>query len=223
MCTRYGFVEFSELGKLDIGSMIKDLKMQPRYNIAPNTQVPVIRFEQGTQVNEMMYWGFPLPDGKPVLNARMETIQEKPMFAATFKRQRCIMPGDCFYEFAKIPGQKEMQAYKITNRNGGKLFMAGLWKDSVNETGRIKRVCMCTTEPNSLIAEIHDRMPVILTPDQLEEWLMSGEIVGPAYEKYKCPYPSDLLACEEVNEFVNNVRNEGPKCWDKPKKENLLF
>ena len=228
MCSRYAWVDPSLLDK-GTSPMTTDAAtppaFQPRYNIAPNTFITTIRAENGQRVTEEMFWGFTNPYGKPLINARIETIKEKPLFSAAFKRQRCVMPADCFYEWIKEQGKRK-QPIRFSNKTDKLLYLAGIWKDSMDATGRIKVCAICTSAPNSLVAPIHDRMPLALTPDKVEMWLAGGELNGRDYEKFKVPYPAELLKSIELDTYVNNVNHEGPRCWtprQKEKEEATLF
>lgn len=149
----------------------------PRYNIPPGTDIPVIRQSQeGKRVLHLLRWGLvphwskDLSIGAKLNNARGESIAEKPAFRDAFKRRRCLVPASGFYEW-KTEG-KIKQPYYISLKSREPMAMAGLWESWTAPDGSILRtVCIITTRANALIASIHDRMPVIISPEKWQEWL----------------------------------------------------
>lgn len=149
----------------------------PRYNIPPGTDIPVIRQSpEGQRVLHLLRWGL-VPHwakdpaiGNKLNNARAETVAEKPAFREAFKRRRCLIPASGFYEW-KSEG-KLKQPYYISLKSGAFLAMAGLWETWQSPAGELLRTCaVLTTGPNALMQPIHDRMPVILTPEHWQAWL----------------------------------------------------
>lgn len=149
----------------------------PRYNIPPGTDIPVIRFSpEGKRVLNMLRWGL-VPHwakdpsiGAKLNNARGESVAEKPSFRDAFKRRRCLIPADGFYEW-KTDG-KIKQPYFISLKSGEPMAMAGLWESWTEPGGSILRtVCVVTTSANALMEPIHDRMPVIISPENWRAWL----------------------------------------------------
>jgi putative SOS response-associated peptidase YedK len=148
--------------------------------------------------------------GYSTINARCEDVENKPAFREAFKRRRCLIPLDNFYEWKKL-GPKEKQPYAIALKDGGLMAMAGLWetwRSPAKET--IRSATIITCPPNELVAELHDRMPVILPPEAWSVWL--GEEPADA-ERLKAllePYPAEDLAMWPVDKRVGNVRNNDP-------------
>ncbi len=151
---------------------------QPRYNLAPTSAVLVVRAGMDGWSADMMRWGLVPSWWKDAtklpsltFNARAETIATKPTFRSAFKRRRCIVPADGFYEW-KATGGKVKQAFYIHSRDPEKVFaFAGVWELWETADGAMESCTIITTEPNALMAEIHTRMPVILSPHTFEEWL----------------------------------------------------
>lgn len=149
----------------------------PRYNIPPGTDIPVIRQSpEGKRVLHLLRWGL-IPHwaknpsiGAKLNNARGETVAEKPSFREPFKRRRCLIPADGFYEW-KTEG-KTKQPYYISLKAGEPMAMAGLWESWKAPDGNILRtVCIVTTRANTVMEPIHDRMPVIISQENWKDWL----------------------------------------------------
>jgi putative SOS response-associated peptidase YedK len=196
---------------------------EPRFNVAPTEDVYVVRSDGHVRRLEQLHWGlvpFWAKDpsvGSRMINARAEGIAEKNAYKRSFRTRRCIIPADGFYEWAVVPGQKKKQPMYIQRVDGEPLAFAGLWevwrsKEQPDE--RLQSCTIITGEPNEKIAEIHDRMPVILPPSAWDRWLdpefddvdLLGELLVPA--------PSSLLTLHPVGFDVNNVRNDGPHLVD---------
>ena len=183
---------------------------QPRYNVCPTDPIDTIVGRDGQRELVSMRWGLvprwwskTITDVKmATFNARAETVETKPFFRDAFKRTRCLIPVSGFFEWQDTTGGK--QPWYFTARDGSPaLTVAGLWDEWKNrETGeRLKSCTMIITEPNDFVAEVHDRMPVLLTEKQFEPWL-SGE----AGMEYLKPAPNDFLQRWPVSKRVNSSR-----------------
>ena len=191
--------------------------MQPRYNIAPSQQIAVIR--QDSEGNNQLFdahWGL-IPSwakdasiGSHTINARAETIHEKPAFRHAIRYRRCIIPASGFYEW-RHEGKKASPLY-IRMKDGQPMCFAGIWEHWKPEEGEeIESCSIITTSSNSLIKSIHDRMPVILCPGDFDLWLNRNmhdpEKLKPLYQ----PYPADLIEMYPVSPLVNSPRNDSPE------------
>jgi putative SOS response-associated peptidase YedK len=187
----------------------------PRYNIAPTQPVAAVRLDQKGE-RELTYfqWGL-IPSwakdpaiGSRMINARSETAADKPSFRAPFKRRRCLLPASGFYEWQKLNGGKQPTYIRPA---GDELFgLAGLWDMGHDLDGGLLETCtILTTTPNELIAPIHNRMPVIIDPDDYSMWLDPGENPLDALHLLR-PYPSQAMQAYAVSTAVNNPRNESP-------------
>lgn len=193
--------------------------MQPRYNIAPTQPVAAVRASPDSMVREMalLHWGlipFWAKDpniGNRMINARSETADEKPAFRAAFKRRRCLVVADGFYEWKKQEGGK--QPFYIRLRDRRPFAFAGLWEFWKGEDeAAIESCTLLTTAPNEFIQSLHNRMPVILHPNDYEVWL-DPEIQEPDVLKpLLSSYPSQQMAAYPVSRFVNSPKNDGPQC-----------
>jgi putative SOS response-associated peptidase YedK len=183
---------------------------QPRFNVCPTTTIDAIVAEDGKRELIRARWGLvpgwwkkPLKELKlATFNARAETVEEKPMFRSAFKRKRCLIPVSGYYEWQDTPGGK--QPWYFTARDGSPaLSIAGLWDEWTNpETGKPLKSCtMIITEPNKFVAEVHDRMPVLLTEKQFDPWL-----TGEAGVEYLKPAPNNFLQKWPVSKRVNSSR-----------------
>jgi putative SOS response-associated peptidase YedK len=208
--------------------------MPPRYKISPTATISTVRLVAGRRVFEPMRWGFvpgwwllgTEPTNPATFNARVETVARAPFFRSAFKRKRCLIPVSGYYEWSDTPGSR--QPYYFARRDGSVMTIAGLWDEWRNpDTGESIRSCtMIVGEPNKLVAEVRDRMPVILEPRQFEPWL-SGEaglkLLKPAAEKVLNKHPvskrvnraapgdSDETLIEEVAPPAGISPYAGPK------------
>lgn len=226
MCGRFAlYVTLEELADLfDLPALPE--KFAPRYNIAPTQPVGIVRTNPQTHAREWVFalWGL-IPSwskdpsiGARMINARAETVDEKPSFRAAFKRRRCIVPASGFYEWMKQGSGK--QPYFITSTGGEILGFAGLWESWSGPNGEeIESCTILTTDANEQIARLHNRMPVILAPEDYDEWLGAGGDASPTVlsqlKHLFRPFPAEALALYPVSTYVNSPRNEGEACIER--------
>ncbi|MBI3972324.1 MAG: SOS response-associated peptidase [Chloroflexi bacterium] len=189
---------------------------QPRYNVAP-AQTVITVTDDGVRHLEQMRWGL-IPSwakdpkiGSRMINARAETLAEKPAFRNALKRRRCLIPADGFYEWTERAGRK--QPMRITLRSGEPFAFAGLWESWTPsaEATPVRTCTIVTTSPNALMATIHHRMPVILTPEAEAIWL-DPSIADPAkLLPLLVPYPADEMVAYPVSSLVNSPANDSPQ------------
>ena len=193
-----------------------------RYNIAPQSEILVVRDRPGVgRVGQLVRWGL-IPRwardasiGLKLNNARAETVAEKPSFKASFERHRCLIPANGFYEWQALSedGKVRKQPWLIRPADDGEFFaMAGLlsaWKSPDGQD--IVSACVITTTPNSLMAPIHDRMPVLLAAGQFEAWLDRAYRDVGALGQWLAPAPAQGMRAHPVSTRVSNARNEGPE------------
>lgn len=194
---------------------------EPRYNIAPTQNVLVVT-QNGARHLEFYHGGL-IPSwakdpaiGSRMINARAETLAEKPSFRTALRRRRCLLPADGFYEWQAIPAGEGKKAVKIPTylrRRDQEMFaFAGLWDEWLAPDGSPLRSCtIVTTAPNALTAPIHDRMPVILRPEDEALWL------DPATEPAELtsllvPYPAEWMEAYAVSRAVNAPTVDAPEC-----------
>lgn len=189
----------------------------PRYNVAPTQPVPVVVLEGGERHFRLMRWGFwPgwLKDPKDfplVINARVETIQEKPTFRGALRHRRCVFLADGFYEWRREGTGRAARRtpFMIRRVDGAPMALAGLWETWAGADGsEIDTAAIVTTGANGVLAAIHDRMPAILAPETIAPWLDTrGVEAGPAAALCR-PCPEDWLTLDPVSARVGDVRND---------------
>ncbi|GMV83719.1 MAG: DUF159 family protein [Planctomycetota bacterium] len=210
MCGRFGFNTakklIAEVFGLDEGNL-PDLPA--RYNIAPTLDIPVVR-RDGRRKLDMLRWGWKPGWSKTVLvNARSESAAEKPTFRKALAERRCIIPASGFYEWKREKASK--QAFWIHRKDDQPLAFAGLWTTEQDDDGNSREACLIlTTGPNKVMEPIHDRMPVILAPDDLDAWLEGTA----GFQDLMQPCPAAWLRADAVGSYVNSVKHQGPKCLE---------
>jgi putative SOS response-associated peptidase YedK len=187
-----------------------------RYNVAPTQPVMSIVDGPGRKMDVLQWglvpsWAKELPAGGGLINARAETIAEKPSFRHAFRTRRCLVPADGFYEWRR-DGRVKIPTY-VRLRSKDPFAFAGIWEKWVGPGGREIRTCaIITTEPNALMKPIHNRMPVILKPKDEQEWLALGTSdVGRLLGMLR-PYPVEEMEAYEVSRFVNSPTNDSAEC-----------
>ncbi len=179
MCGLYSFRSSAEETR-SLLNYLERPEFPPRRYVTPGSPIAIVRVEQGQRHFALVRWGFipswvkEIKPGKPLINARGETVAEKPSFRNAMKRRRCLIPADGFYEWqGDIPGRK--QPYFIHRPGNGLFAFAGLWEHWMGADGsEIETGVIITTEPNREIARVHTRMPVVIEPEDYETWL-TGE------------------------------------------------
>ena len=224
MCGRYSLTSPVEAMRALFG--FDELpNLQPRYNIAPTQDVPVIRGrEDGGRELTMLRWGLvpswakEVTASAPLINARGETVAEKPSFRDAFAKRRCLMPADGFYEWRKAEAGAK-QPYRIALPDDTPFAFAGIWERWQSAQGEVLESCaLITTAASPQIADIHHRMPVILKPETYDSWLAQPSLpLIAAYEGTLRTYP--------IGTAVNKVVNDDSSLWEEevvaPKAEQL--
>lgn len=180
-----------------------------RYNIAPSQPVGVVRAVQDARRLDLMTWGL-VPHwakdrkiGNRLINARAETVAEKPAFRAAYRQRRCLLPASGYYEWQGDKAPK--QPYFITPTDGSVLAFAGLWEQWQGAEQSLLSCTIITTTADAALAGIHQRMPVIIAPENYDRWLLDGD------RDLLAPYPGELLSARAIGTAVNDPRNEGPE------------
>lgn len=209
-------------------------RLEPSFNVAPTNEVYAVRARDGVRQLAPLRWGLvpfwskDLKTGSRMINARSETVATKPAFRKAYEQRRCLIPADGFYEWAKVeaaegadgPKSKKpkKQPYFISRPDGEPIVFAGLWerwrprledgKTIDDSADPIETCTILTCAPNAVMAEIHDRMPVLIPPRFWDDWLApetDPELIAGLLR----PAPDDLLSLVPVSTAVNNVRNKG--------------
>jgi putative SOS response-associated peptidase YedK len=190
---------------------------RPRYNAAPTDQLPIILRDRDTGERHLNvlrwglipFWARDAKIGYSTINAKAETVAEKPAFREAFNSRRCLVPADGFYEWHKV-GAKAKQPYRISMRDGATFAFAGLWERwNDRASGELVRsFTIVTTTPNAICAPIHDRMPVILEPSSYGQWLGDEPADAVRLLMMLRPYPAERMTAYPVSARVGNVRND---------------
>jgi putative SOS response-associated peptidase YedK len=196
--------------------LFSDLDGPPRYNVAPTQTVPIVRPDaERRRTLAAVRWGLVPSWAKEVkgagfINARAETVATKPAFRSAFKKRRCLVLADGYYEWQAVGKQK--QPYFIRRRDDRPFGFAGLWECRHGEDGTDLESCaVITTTANERTRSVHDRMPVILDPAEWDAWLASDATPNDL-EALLRPYPSEALAVDPVSPLVNSAKNDLPEC-----------
>jgi putative SOS response-associated peptidase YedK len=207
---RYGIVE---------GLDVRDNRVHnypPRWNAAPSQELLVIRrnHQTGEVSLDPLRWGL-IPywcedprGGRKPINAKCETVDRLPMFRDAYRRRRCILPVDGFYEWKAIKGEKAKQPYAIAMKDGQPFGIGGLWENwNDPATGEwIRTFALITTHANELVAEIHNRMPLILAPSDFNRWLSED----PDVHNLLRPFPAEPMRIWPISTRVNKPENDDP-------------
>jgi len=192
-------------------------ELPPRYNIAPTQPIAVVA-NNGENKIEFFHWGlipFWAKDptiGNRMINARAETLAEKPSFKNAFQRRRCLVLADGFYEWRKNPNKTKTPMY-IQMESRDPFAFAGLWESWRSPEGETILSCtIITTEPNELMTTIHNRMPVILPSEAYDQWLDPAEQKAEQLQGLLKPYPAELMIAYPISTLVNNPSNDMPDC-----------
>ncbi len=220
MCGRFTLALEHERLLLQYGFLEVDFTFRPRYNIAPTQESPVVAIDEGARVMRLMRWGL-VPSwskdetiGSKLINARGETVREKPSFRTSFRKRRCLVPATGYYEWKELPGSLPTRKLKspmyFSIRGGEPFAFAGLWDAWERFDGkRLVTFTIITTEPNAFAAEVHNRMPVILRKQDEELWLAGDDEQAAGLLR---PYPDNDLSVYEVAKVVNSPGNDTPEC-----------
>lgn len=220
MCGRY--VSSSPPDKLAayfdaaLGASLPD---SPNFNVAPTLDVPVVLVSEDVRRIEAFHWGlvpFWAKDpkvGNRMINARAEGLASKNAYRVAFRKRRCLVPADGFYEWVAVPGAKRKQPVYITRPDGEPFAFAGLWESwrPGDDDLPLQSFTIITGEPNDKIAAVHDRMPVMLAPGDWQRWLDPDFDDTDALEELLVPAPPALTTFVAVSTEVNKVANQGPR------------
>ncbi len=217
MCGRFALglppKSIAEQFQLDF---VPDMKL--RYNIAPTQEVASIVHDKNTNKHllKMFRWGLiphwakDIKIGAKLINARSETVADKPAFRSAFSYRRCLIPATGFYEWERKKQTK--QPYYIKMRDDQLFAFAGLWERWKGEEEEINSCTILTTEANEVIKMIHDRMPVILKHEDYDTWIDTDIIYEKRLELLLSPYPPEQMDIYPISTYVNKPQNDDPKC-----------
>jgi putative SOS response-associated peptidase YedK len=193
---------------------------RPRFNLAPTQMMPVVP-NDGQRMLDAFRWGL-IPGwakdasiGNKLINARCETVAEKPSFRAALKRRRCLVLVDGFYEWKQTT--KPKTPFFFHRKDGKPFALAALWEEWKSpETGEVVRTCaLITTGPNGVMAPFHDRMPVVLSPEGQQQWLRPEPVDAAELQPLLVSCPDEVLEAYEVARVVNSPTNDVPACIER--------
>lgn len=218
MCGRFTLTATPEMLQDAFPEFKIPSQIAPHYNIAPTHPVAVIP-NDGRHSLDFFSWGL-IPSwakdisiGNNLINARGETLAEKPSFRSAYRRRRCLILADGFYEWQAVPGQKGKVPQYIRLKSGDPFAFAGLWEQWFSPDGsEIRSAAIITTEPNELMQAIHNRMPVILPRTAYDMWLDPAEKEPASLQHLLVPYPAEQMVHYPVSRMVNTPGNDSPEC-----------
>lgn len=236
MCGRYvSAAPVDDLAKY-FSATTPEHTLEANFNVAPTTDVYAVRADKGERALATMRWGLvpfwakDLKIGSRMINARSETVADKPAFRRAFTKRRCLVPASGFYEWQKIEGQKAKQPFLIHRADEEPLVFAGLYEfwhpkdDDGNDVPDADVVVSCTiltTEANKTMEPVHDRMPVMLAPGVWDDWLDPASDLD-FVSSLMVPAPESLLTMYPVSTAVNSVRNKGAELVEQVKRQEEL-
>jgi putative SOS response-associated peptidase YedK len=220
MCGR--FTRTAEIPEIAVQFGVKEVAsdLGPSYNIAPTQDIAVIISEGERQLVQVRWglipsWADDPKIGNKLINARAETLVEKPSFKNAFRKRRCLIVADGFYEWQKSGATKKPIYIRL--KSGRPFGFAGLYETWISPDGEEVTTCtIITTEPNELMKPIHNRMPVIIPKDKEDIWLHTDSYEEELVELLK-PYPANLMEAYEVSRMVNSPGNNSPECIEPAK------
>lgn len=218
MCGRFT-LQYSGEMLAQIFGVKSVMDIRPRYNIAPTQLVPVVRTspKDNTLHIDFLKWGL-IPSwakdpfiGNHLFNTRSETVDQKPSFRTAIKHRRCIVPASGFYEWQEIGGKKHPLYIKL--KDDILMMFAGIWDHWKNPDGNItESFLILNTSSNKLINPLHNRMPVILDPQNKDTWLDNQVVTPEQLKPFFTAYPSEKMEMYQVRDLVNSPRNDTPEC-----------
>lgn len=218
MCGRYSLAQPTQLisRRFRLDEMIAE--PAPRYNIAPTEEAAVVVGEAARRILRAMKWGL-VPSwakdpsiGARLINARSETLEEKPAFRSAYRRRRCLVLADGFYEWRPSPSGRGKLPVRFVLADGEPFALAGLWEEWRPAAGEpLRTFTIVTTAANARVAACHDRMPVVLRPEGEEVWL-APESGREALAALLTPYPEAEMRDYPVSPRVNSAAHDSPEC-----------
>ncbi len=217
MCGRFSLTADADTLQAVFNLETAPVSCGPRYNIAPTQPVAVVLNREGSRRPDAFRWGL-VPAwakdksiGNKMINARAETVAQKPSFKRPLQKQRCLILADGFFEWQKIPGGKLPVYVHLKDRRP--FALAGLWECWTSPAGEIIHSCaIITTTPNALLLPVHNRMPVILPAPAIETWLAPVEQSPATLLPLLQPFPAEEMAFYPVSRVVNSPANDVAAC-----------
>jgi putative SOS response-associated peptidase YedK len=213
MCGRFRLTRADRLAERFDADIAEEF--HPRYNIAPSQAIAVVRASDSRRVIASMRWGLIPNWAKDAsiaqINARSETLFERPAFKESLERRRCLIPADGFYEWKR--SGREKQPFHFGMKDDSLFAFAGIWDRWQSPDGTIVQSCaILTTTPNELLCDVHNRMPVILGAENYQEWLRAPLSDCGSLRHLLIPFEAAMMKRFPVGSCVNDVQNDTPEC-----------
>lgn len=214
MCGRYMLARDAQSLAEEFGIAAPE-HLVPRYNIAPTQPTLIVREEEKRRLATLVRWGLvpfwaeDIAIGQRLINARAETVADKPAFRAAFRRRRCLVPADGYYEWQIIDGRK--QPYWITAADRRCFALAGLWELWQRDGSELQTMSLLTCAANQRLSKVHNRMPVIIERAHYGTWL-AADTPPAALQALLIPAADEIFVVQAVSSRVNSARNDGPDC-----------
>ena len=214
MCGRYMLARDAQSLAEEFGIEVPE-RLAPRYNIAPTQPSLIVREVDKRRVAALVRWGLvpfwadDITIGQRMVNARCETVAEKPAFRAAFRRRRCLVPADGYYEWQTLAGRK--QPYLISPADGRCFALAGLWEHWQRDGNELETMSLMTCSANQALGTIHDRMPVVIAPSDYDAWL-AADTPAAHLKTLLRPAGDELFVTRAVSTRVNSPRNDDVEC-----------
>jgi putative SOS response-associated peptidase YedK len=215
MCGRYAITTAPEAIR-QLFRYLEQPNFPPRYNVAPTQPVPIVRMTEGKRQFALVRWGLiPAWVKDPraftlVINARGESVLDKPAFKNAMKYRRCLFPADGFYEWNEDTTPR--RPYVVRPKHGGPVAFAGLWESWMGPNGEeLETATIVTTRANRRLAELHDRMPAVVPPDAFDLWLDCAKVDAETAAALIAPCPDGVLTPHPVSPAVNHALNDNPQ------------
>lgn len=213
MCGRYGLTKTLNDIKIRFGAQ-SDFNFEPNYNVCPTHIMPIIvDTPTGREVRPMRwgllpFWAKDKKDGAKMINARSETVTEKPAYRDSFKQRRCIVPAGGFFEWKR----PDLRPFWFYPREEAFFSFCGIWSSCKSAEGEtVDTYSILTTSANEVVSDIHDRMPVAIGDNAIGPWLASATPLADL-QQFLAPYAAEGMAAFEVSKYVNSVKNKGEQC-----------
>lgn len=206
-------------------TVIAETLAEPSYNVAPTNMVATVTDRAEGRTLDLFRWGLvpfwakDLRIGNRMINARAESVADKNAFRTAFRKRRCIVPADAFYEWVALEGQKRKQPVAVARTDGAPFAFAGLWEtwrdpEGPDDAEPVRSCTIITGGPNEKVAKIHDRMPVMLPPGAWDTWLAPDNDDVDSLRALLVPAPPELVEIHAVSTEVNNPRSRGGHLLD---------
>lgn len=209
MCTRFAIYSSFEAIKKHTDKLKKEMEMKPNYNAAPTHKIPIIlnnadeNFLKAAHFGFYPFWVKNTNKAKFIINARAESVAQKPSFKSSFKRKRCLVPANSFYEWSK----PNKQPFMFSPTESDMFMMAGIYEKNVDSLGNeFLSVAVITTEPNDIVAKVHNRMPLILDEEKMKKWLFFNTKED-ELQRIMTTYPNEKMSIQRVSKEVNSPKN----------------